>query len=314
MLVEPIPVIAEFMNEDHDLRNFEGASPDDIEDALERSEVVFFERCPLQVPSDEDLAFLRDELPAQIKAKNVSYHPETDSVPRLEAPDEMVERVTAILKAHLQSVTDFLTATIPDLVPGWKIGTCSFRPCEERGRDLKPHASNELVHIDAGAYGATNGARILRFFVNVNPTVSRIWGTKGGFADLVANHGELLEAARGSKSKIRLQKNLADRAFSSLVKGLSKVNPLATVVDSSPYDRAMRRIHNYMKDSENFRNDLSDYRQLSFPPFSAWMVLTDGISHSVVSGQHCFVTTALIPMENCRISELVPYNILEKAS
>ena len=302
------------MNENYELGNFEGASPDDIEDALERSEVVYFERCPFEMPSQEDLEFLREELPAQIKAKNVSYHPESDSVPRLDAPDESIERVTAILRSHQQSVADFLTRSIPDLVPGWKIGTCSFRPCEERGRDLRPHASNELVHIDAGAYGATNGSRIFRFFVNVNPTVSRIWGTKGGFADLVASHDELLQAARGNGGKIRLQKNLADRAFSGLVGGLGKIIPLATVLDSSPYDRAMRRIHNYMKDSESFRNDQSDYRQISFPPLSAWMVLTDGISHSVVSGQHCFVTTALIPLENCRIPELAPYNILQKAA
>ena len=81
------------------------------------------------------------------------------------------------------------------------------------------------------------------------------------FADLVASHDELLEAARGNGGTIRLQKNLADRAFSGLVGGLSKISPLATVLDSSPYDRAMRRIHNYMKDSESFRNDQSDYRQ-----------------------------------------------------
>ena len=58
---------------------------------------------------------------------------------------------------------------MPALAKNLRAGTCSFRPLEERGRNLKPHASNELVHIDAGAYGATNGDRILRFFRQRKP-------------------------------------------------------------------------------------------------------------------------------------------------
>ena len=156
--------------------------------------------------------------------------------------------------------------------------------------------------------------RILRLFVNASPTESRIWGTKGGFADLMENHSELLDAARGGSNAIKLDKGVADKAFSGLVDGLSKLNPLAKVLDSSPYDRAMRRIHNYMKDTDSFVNDLSDYQQIEFPPMSAWMVFTDGISHSVVSGQHAFVTTALLPLENARLPDLAPYNILARAN
>jgi hypothetical protein len=40
------------------------------------------------------------------------------------------------------------------------------------------------------------------------------------------------------------------------------------------------------------------------------MVFTDGISHSVLRGRHAFVTTVLVPLENCRQPELSPYRIL----
>jgi hypothetical protein len=181
---------------------------------------------------------------------------------------------------------------------------------EECGRDLKPRSSNERVHIDAGAYGATNGARILRFFVNVHESRDRVWGTKGTFAECMRRYPELWDAANNGRPSIELRKSFADRLYSGSIAALSKALPLARVVDSSPYDRAMRRIHNRMKESNGFRDNDADYRTIHFPPMSAWMVFTDGISHSVLTGQYAFVTTVLVPLANCRIGELAPYNVL----
>jgi hypothetical protein len=298
------------MNAPHELRDFSSRSPQDIAEAMEKSEVVYFDRCPVELPSEEDLQFLRDGLPGQLKTKNISYHPESDSIPRFEAPLEITDRVERILRTHGQRVEKFLRRTVPRFIPGWLLGTTSFRPIEEQGRGLKPRSSNELVHIDAGAYGATNGARILRFFVNVHPSRERIWGTKGSFHSLMSRHVELWAAARGHKKRVPLEKTPLDHVYSGFVRSVSRIYPLARVVDSSPYDRAMRRIHNHMKESESFRSDNQDYRQIRFPPMSAWMVFTDGISHSVVTGQYAFVTTALIPLRNCRVPEISPYGIL----
>src|SRR5690606_12601248 len=172
------------MSTDYRLTSFNDASPEQIEEALERSEVVFFDRCPIELPAEEDLELLRNGLPGAMQAKNVSYHPESDSVPRFEAPPEVRQRVETVLRTHGRRVEEFLRRVLPDYVDGWEIGTTSFRPIEEQGRRLKPRSSNELVHIDAGAYGATNGARILRFLGNVNPQRERVWGTQRAFADL----------------------------------------------------------------------------------------------------------------------------------
>ena len=116
--------------------------------------------------------------------------------------------------------------------------------------------------------------------------------------------------ARGGRDHVRLEKSLADKAFSGAVNAISRAYPLLKVIDSSPYDRAMRRIHNYMKDTESFRADTSDYREISFPPFSAWSVFTDGVSHSVVSGRFALITTLLIPLANLSQPELAPYHVL----
>ena len=53
------------MSEAYALNKFDKASPAEIEWALEQSDVVYFEYCPIEMPSDADLAFLRNELPQQ---------------------------------------------------------------------------------------------------------------------------------------------------------------------------------------------------------------------------------------------------------
>jgi hypothetical protein len=296
------------------LRNFAGASPATIEDALERAEVVFFDQPPLELPTLEELTFLREGLPRELQVKNISYHPESDSIPRFEAAAEVKDRVERILRTHGQRVEAFLRRSIPDFVPGWTIGTTSFRSIEEHGRNLKPRSSNELVHIDAGAYGATNGARILRFFVNIHPSRARVWGTKGSFNALMDRHRELWAAARGGKPRVPLHKTPLDHVFSGFVRAVSKIYPIAQVADSSPYDRSMRRIHNFMKENVEFRDSRAGYQEIHFPPMSAWLVFTDGISHSVLTGQHALVTTLLIPLANCRIPELSPYQVLARSA
>ena len=164
---------------------------DEISDSLEQGSIVFFPESPVALPSADDLEFIRQELPALLKLKNISYHPEAGKVRGLDTTDAAVsERVTRILSRVSDDIAGFLKTAAPRLTDNWTVGTCSFRPIEERGRELSAHASNELVHIDAGAYGATNGDRILRFFINVNPGADRVWASKGNFTDLFRSHGD----------------------------------------------------------------------------------------------------------------------------
>jgi hypothetical protein len=298
----------------YQLRSFTGSSPAEIEDAMERGEVVFFERAPLELPNDADLAFMREGLPRELQVKNISYHPESDSIPRFEAAAEVKQRMETILRTHGRRVEAFLRNSCPDFVPGWTLGTTSFRSIEEQGRKLPPRSSNELVHVDAGAYGATNGSRILRFFVNIHPTRDRVWGTKGTFRDIMSRHPELWDAAKGGKPRVRIDKGPLDKLYSGFIGTLGKLYPLFRVIDSSPYDRSMRRIHNFMKENESFRDNPAGYQEIHFPPLSAWMVFTDGISHSVLTGQHALVTTVLIPLANCRQPELSPYRVLARSA
>jgi len=86
------------------------------------------------------------------------------------------------------------------------------------------------------------------------------------------------------------------------------------VLDSSPYDRAMRKFHNYMKDTPAFQQQQQGHQEFRFPPFSAWMVYTDMVSHACLSGQHAFIHTSLVRLENCHLPEMAPINIMRNAA
>ncbi|CAN5273925.1 Kdo hydroxylase family protein [soil metagenome] len=301
------------MLETYTAERLRAAGEHEISDALERGSIVHFPECPIALPPSDDLEFLRERLPAQLKLKNISYHPEADRVRGLAADPDVTARVHDILTTHGQRVEELLQCIIPSLAHGWTVGTVSFRPVEERGRNLKPHASNELVHIDAGAYGATNGNRIFRFFVNINARQDRAWASKGRFPELYRKYGEAANIAPLSPSS--LEKGLIDHARTALLEGLGKLGlPMAHVLDSSPYDRVMRRFHNFMKDSPEFQHSTDGHMDLRFPPFSAWMVFTDMVSHASISGRHALVNTNLVPLKNCRLKELAPFNILRNVA
>lgn len=282
-----------------------------VRDALESNRIVYFPDCPVPLPDRATLDFLRRELPSRFKLKNISYHPEAGKVSGMETGSATTLCVTDLLRSHLNDVSSFLRRVTGDLTNDARIDTCSFRPIEEKGRNLNPNASNELVHVDTGAYGATNGDRILRFFVNVNAERDRVWATKGTFEDVLERCGRkagLLDES--GRLAVSITKRGIDRAFSALVTSLAHLNPLATVLDSSPYDRAMRRLHNYMKDDQAFKKDLSGYQEIRFPPNTAWTAFTDGVSHASLEGQFALVTTMIVRRARMRWPERAPFNTL----
>lgn len=294
-----------------DARNLDAAACEKIAATLEANKIVRFPSSPVPLPDDDALRHLRAELPRSLRLKNVSYHPQGQRLVGLEAHAPVRERAEQVLREHADAVSAFLQRVVPHLCVGWTLGKCSFRPIQERGRNLPPHASNELVHVDAGAYGATHGNRILRFFVNVNEHEDRVWVSKGALQEVLLRHGAAAGLLDGSgRLRIRIHEKFADRLFSSCVRSLAHLNSLARALDSSPYDRAMRRLHNYMKDNEAFKADLEGYEEIRFPPGSAWMVFTDGVSHACLAGQFALATTLVIRRAALQYPQFAPYDLL----
>jgi len=297
------------MIETYDQNRLAHQEPGAMGAALEAGNIIHFPDCPIELPNSAELETLREQLPQQLKLKNVSYHPEAGSVRGLDKESQVADLVKTVLVNHSNRVSEFLHQQLPGLFDHALIGTCSFRPIEERGRNLKAHASNELIHIDAGAYGATNGDRILRFFVNVNPVEDRVWATRGAFPQLLERYRA--EAGLDSISPESLNKGPMGHLRTGILHMIDQLGlPVSRALDSSPYDRAMRQFHNFMKDTPAFQSDPDGRVDMRFGPMSAWMVLTDMVSHACLSGQHCLNYTALLPLQDCQRPELAPYNLL----
>lgn len=285
--------------------------PDTLGDALEQGKIVYFPESPVPFPGEDDLRFLREEIVPHLREKNLSYHPEAGRVLGLARRSEHARRAHRILKAHAGDVQDFLSQALPGLSRDGRAGTSSFRPFQERGRDLPLRASNERVHFDARAYGATKGDRILRFFMNAHPSEDRLWISKGVFPDVYRRYGARAGIAPPEGRGHDLAMGRGDRLLSAFLQGLSHLGlPLARLAENSPYDRLMRKLHNSMKEDGGFQSDPEGHCELRFPPRSAWMVFTDMVSHACIEGQHAFIDTFLLPLGNCRFPEMAPYFIL----
>ncbi len=286
--------------------------PEGCCDALEQGAIVRFPAAPVPLPPEPDLEFLRNEMPEHLRRKNVSYHPELGRVVGISGAAEIREKANRILREHNARVTAFLERAIAPLARGWTVATSSFRPLEEKGRALSAHASNERVHVDAGAYGATHGNRILRFFINANPVEDRVWISKGTFPEVYRRYGRVAGVSPRDGRPRRLTASAGQRLLSRCLGRISAWGlPLAKLADTSPYDRLMRRFHNFMKDSEEFQRSPDGHQQFSFAPGSAWMVFTDMVTHACISGRHAFIDTYIIPRGNCRRADLTPYAFLQ---
>lgn len=283
-----------------------------LAESLERGQVVVFRAGLLPLPPDEELRFLREELgSAQLSQKNISYHPVKKYLSGLDASEAMRERTARILEAHHASVRAFLDEALPAYRGGLAPQKSNFRPIEEKGRQLSVRASNERVHIDAYASGPTHGDRVLRFFTNIHPSQPRVWRSAGSFSDLVEEFAPKAGVPLDG-SAVRL--GAADKARNAAVRMLEKLGVAqAGLLGSSAYDRAMRRLHNTIKEDDAFQSDAARMVQMSFAPFESWMVFTDGVSHAAVSGQHAIVHTFHVALSQAVRPELSPWHVLARA-
>jgi len=281
-----------------------------LADQLERGNLLYFPTCPVELPAPEDVLFLRDVTPRYHTRKNISYYPTAGRVNGMGGEHELRDRAARILSGHHERVEAFMSGVFPEFADNWTSGTCSLRAFEEKDRAIDERKKSDLVHIDAGAYGATRGDSILRFLTNIDPDGDRVWRVKGTVGDLVDEYGEEL----GLRDRKLLREGPLDKLRHGVISGLSTLYPLARSLDSSPYDRAMRRIHNRMKADEEFQRNPEGAAELRFRSGSAWIVFADRTGHSCTSGRLCLIDTFIIRRQSFRQTEFSPYEILRQFS
>jgi hypothetical protein len=273
---------------------------------LEEGEILVFNEIPYEFP-DSDQEFLLSQKQSALKIhKNVSYRPATDLLrgEACETPGDN-DRLHGIMRRYSASVTRFLSRFLAPYAGQWTLDYASYRPLEEKGRDLPVHKRNDLMHVDAFPSRPTRGARILRVFTNINPVRPRVWETTDKFELVVkkfADHAGLPKFARqsGSTSE-KIRRTLAPVFQKVGFKGM----------DRSAYDRFMLHFHDYLKENRDYQTKWPRIR-MEFPPGATWMVYTDQVPHAALSGQFMVEQTYIIPTQAMVKPDRCPLRVLEK--
>ena len=268
---------------------------------LEAGHVLWFPELPYDFP-EPDRRFLLEQRQKDGRAhKNISYRPRQDVLRgSVEERKEDTERLHAIMKRYSSEVTRFLGRVLEPYSERWALDFASFRPEEERGRNLPVHKRNDLLHMDAFPTRPTRGNRILRCFTNINPVEPRVWLTTDGFESLAqkfAREAGLDEYAR------RNGRFSWATAFGRLF-GLKSAN-------RSAYDHFMLGFHDFLKENTAFQEQCRKI-EMRFPPQATWMCFTDSVPHAVMSGRFALEQTFILPVDAMLAPEKSPIRILER--
>jgi hypothetical protein len=271
---------------------------------LEAGDILYFQQTPVPLTSD-NIGFLLGQQQADSSLhKNIAYKPALDKLSGFDAntaDPAAVERLHQIMRGYSTAVVEFLTRFLAPYQQHWKLDYASFRPQEEQNRDLPLRRRNDLLHTDAFPTRPTYGARILRFFNNINPSRTRDWIVSDPFGPTVRQFAPRDIAPRPGSPLSRLGKSTA-RAI-----GLGAAIPS---LKRSPYDDFMMRFHNFLKENPRFQSDCPKY-PFQFPPGSSWMVFTDTVPHAVLAGQYALEQTFLVRHEAMVRPEISPLKVLE---
>jgi len=273
---------------------------------LEAGEVLYFPQTPVPIPPDDLTFLLGQQQTSSSLHKNIAYKPARDKLSGVDEKSALpaeVARMHEVMRRYSKSIETFLSGFLAPYERRWRLDYASFRPLEEKGRDLPVRRRNDLLHTDAFPTRPTKGWRILRFFHNIHPSRTRDWVIGEPFGRVVGNFTPGKLAIPHSDSQVaRAGKQLAQAT------GLSTLIPQWK---RGPYDEFMMRLHNTMKEDSEFQARCVR-EEVQFAPGSSWMVYTETVPHAVLGGQYALEQTFLVDPGAMVTRESSPIAILEK--
>jgi hypothetical protein len=274
----------------------------DLEQRLEEGELVTLPTCPFQLPEGDERPFLFEQRLSSSK-KNISYHPETGAVSGFEYRSQaQATRLARLMRAFADHAFEWVRAALPRYKDGCRLDRAGFHPEEEATRKLRLTARNDLLHIDAFPSRPTQGARILRLYVNIHPTDARVWITSESFAKLIARHGNEVGLPN------LFTEGWAWRFGQGLLSIFQPGSNQRTV-----YDRFMLRFHHFLKTHDRFQEE-APKRFWHFPPGTTWLAFTDSLSHADLRGRFALELSLFIAPHVLVRPELSPAALLERAA
>jgi hypothetical protein len=268
--------------------------------ALEAGTVLVFPRLnfPL-LPAEQ--SFLTESALSGTR-KNISYDPATKKLGGTQLAPPQAAELAGLLARFSDDAVAFVRGLLPRYALQLRTARASFRPAEIMGRTYAPRHDDRRLHTDAFPSRPTQGERILRLFVNIDPAgTKREWQVSGPFEQVAARF--LPQLDRGPLGKPIIA-SLAGRAMA----GLNLTHGRRT-----PYDFLMLGLHNCAKQDAAYQAS-APRTEVTFPSGTAWLCFTDSVSHAALSGRNTLEQTFHLPVSAMARPELSPLRVLERLS
>ena len=284
------------------------ATPTRLEERLERGEVITFEPCPFALPGGDDLTFLLQQQLNGSVHKNISFNPANGMVSGfVEHSPETPANLRRVLGSFSQQATGWLSRLLPGYAAAWQPDRASLRPEEEATRRLRLTARNDLLHFDAFPSRPTRGQRILRLYVNINPTDDRVWITSETFAKVMERYGHYVGLRSSSQ---QTGEGWGERVFRRLGQGIVGLFQ-PNFLERTEYDDFMLRLHHFLKSNDDFQ-ERAARRLWHFKPQTAWLFFSDTVSHAELRGQFALEHSYFIAPHTLALPDESPPALLEK--
>ncbi|HSZ51520.1 MAG TPA: Kdo hydroxylase family protein [Caulobacteraceae bacterium] len=241
-------------------------------------------------PAEADLL---DPSHGSERAKNISLGP--GGVRGAAEGDPALDRLHALMARYRGWARDTLCDLAPRYRPWIETGRTSLRTRDVAEGAISPRKDDRRLHVDAFASQPTQGRRILRVFVNVNPSGEpRVWRVGEDFESHARRFAPSARALAPGEAWL-----------------LNAVG--VTRSRRTDYDQLMLQMHDRAKLDEAYQAQ-APAREVAFEPGAAWIVYTDSVVHAAIAGRFALEQTFYLPLEAMAAAAAAPANVLERVT
>lgn len=268
--------------------------------ALEAGTVLVFPRLNFPLLPGEQ-GFLTESALSGTR-KNISYDPATGKLGGTQLTPSQAADLTALLARFGNDAVSLVCGLLPRYAPHLRQARASFRPAEILGRTYAPRHDDRRLHTDAFPTRPTQGGRILRLFVNIDPAgTPREWQVSGPFEQVAARFLPQL-------GRTPLGQPIIATIAGHVMASLSLTHGRRT-----PYDFLMLSLHDRAKLDDEYQTS-TPRTAVTFAAGAAWLCFTDSVSHAALAGRNTLEQTFHLPVEAMAQPELSPLRVLERLS
>jgi len=257
---------------------------------IEEGRILHFDSLPFSTSIAEQRLF--NENIQSKRARNISL----DSAGKLKganATPQDQELLSEYILRFRGLAQELVNSAFPKYSEKLRVAPTSFRPKNVVSRTQSIRADDKRLHVDAFPTRPNSGERILRVFLNINPSGKpRVWRIGEPFDEIAKKFVPTI------KPYSRWQANLMNKM------GLTKSH-------RSEYDHLMLGIHDGMKTSDDYQLS-SNQITYNFEPGSVWICFSDQTAHAVMAGQFMMEQTYHMPISSLYNPETSPLSILQR--